>query len=173
MPIEDARAERWAFDGQSLFECNHVKKQLVERKLSADVQQTKLVDGPLTFAFGVAGLSSVFGTPPCPYPFTAKAKELKRQFYFRETTPAANRRDQVWLEAYPRTGRVALTPHKLQLIFRASDMSPIAVKIVQANEKDYVVYSFFDVAVNAPPTPSADDPFHPALPVGWQRKIVD
>jgi TIGR03009 family protein len=167
-PIEQDRAEHWTFDGKSLFEFNQAKSQLIERKLPADVQGAKLVDGPLTFAFGVTGLSSVFGTPPCPYPFTAKAKELKRQFYLRETTPAANRQDQVWLDAYPRYGRVALTPKKFELIFRASDMSPVAVKIVQTNGKDYVVYQFYDIAVNKPTTPG-DDPFHPAKPFGWQK----
>jgi TIGR03009 family protein len=172
-PIEDARAEHWTFDGTSLFEVNHAKSRIVERKLPAGVQGTKLVDGPLTFAFGVGGLCSVFGTPPCPYPFTAKAKELKEQFYLRETTPPANRNDQVWLEAYPRSGRVAFAPSKLELIFRASDMSPVAVKIVQPNDKNYVVYSFFDVAVNGPPASSGDNPFHPAVPVGWQKKIAE
>jgi TIGR03009 family protein len=173
VPIENARAQHWVFDGKSLFELNHAKSQLIERTLPEGVQGTKLVDGPLTFAFGVAGLSSVFGTPPCPYPFTAKAKELKEQFYLRETTPAANQRDQVWLEAYPRSGRAVFPPKKLELIFRAGDMSPLAAKIVQANEKNYVVYSFFDIVVNGPPASSNEDPFHPAVPRGWQKTIAE
>ena len=172
-PIEDARAQRWAVDGKSLFEFNHTRSQLIERTLPDGVQAAKLVDGPLTFAFGVGGLSSVFGAPPCPYPFTAKAKELKEQFYLRETTPPANRGDQVWLEAYPRSARALFTPSKLELIFRASDMSPLSAKIVQSNNKNYVVYSFFDVTVNSPPISPGDDPFHPTVPPGCRKRIAE
>ena len=36
------------------------------------------------------------------------------------------------------------------LIFKASDMSPFALRIVAPNGKDYTVYQFFDVVVNDP-----------------------
>ena len=51
-------------------------------------------------------------------------------------------------------------------------MSPLAMKIVQPNGKDYVVYQFYDIAVNSPPSPPGADSFHPAVPFGWQ-KIVE
>jgi len=172
VPIEDARAEHWAFDGKSIIECNHVKQQIIEHKLPPNFQGTKLVDGPLAFAFPAGVFSSIFGAPARPYPFAAKAKELKEQFYIREITPPAARRTEIWLEAYPRSSRIAAAFQKLQLIFRASDMSPYAMKMVQPNGKDYIVYQFFAVAVNSPPPPPGDDPFHPAVPRGWQ-KIAD
>jgi len=168
--IEDARAEHWVFDGKSLTECNYVRRQIIEHKLPPDFQGTRLVDGPLTFP--PAGLSLVlFGVPANPYPFAAKAKELKKQYYLREITSPAARHDEIWLEAYPRSPALATVFQKLQLIFRANDMSPYAMKMVQPNGKDYIVYQFFDIAVNSPPTPG-DDPFHPAAPHGWQ-KIVE
>ena len=55
-------------------------------------------------------------------------------------------------------------------MFRASDMSPFAMKITQPNGKDYVVYQFYDIVVNSPQKPS-DDPFHPALPKGWEKTV--
>ena len=51
-------------------------------------------------------------------------------------------------------------------------MSPYAMKITQPNGKDYVVYQFYDVVVNGPPAPPGADPFHPTVPIGWQ-KIVE
>jgi hypothetical protein len=42
------------------------------------------------------------------------------------------------------------------------------VKIVQTNGKDYVVYQFYDIAINQPTQPG-DDPFHPAMPSGWKK----
>ena len=168
-PIDDARAEHWAFDGKSIFECNHVKRQIIERKLPPDFQGTNLVDGPLGFAFPAGLFSSVFGGLARPYPFDAKAKPLKEHYYLRETTPPDARHDEIWLEAYPRSSGLLCAFQKLQLIFRASDMSPVAIKIVQLNGKDSVVYQFFNIAVNASSTPPGDDPFHPALPHGWQK----
>jgi hypothetical protein len=58
------------------------------------------------------------------------------------------------------------------LLFRAADTSLVAMKIVQPSGKNYVVYQFFNIAVNGPPSPSGDDPFHPPVPFGW-HKIVE
>jgi hypothetical protein len=120
----------------------------------------------------MAPLLSIVGAPEPsgPWPFSAKAADLKRQYYIREVSPPTEQHEAICLEAYPRTAAVAGWCQKLQLLFRAGDMSPIAMKIVQPNGKDAVVYQFFDVAANAPPP--HDDPFHPAVPLGWQ-KIVE
>jgi TIGR03009 family protein len=172
-PIEDARAEHWVFDGKSIIEYNHKTKRVIEHKLPPDFHGSRILDGPLTFPPAGLVLSSLFGVPasPYPYPFGAKAEELKKQFYLRESTPA-DQHDQIWLEAYPRSSAVAANCQKLQLIFRASDMSPFAMKIVQPNGKDHIVYQFYNIVVNSPSTLPADDPFHPAVPIGW-RKIVE
>ena len=46
------------------------------------------------------------------------------------------------------------------------------MKIVQTNGKDYVVYQFYDMAVNTAATQPGDDPFRPAKAFGW-KKIVE
>ena len=144
---------------------------MIEHRLPANVQGTTLVDGPLTFCFPVGVFASIFGVPPCPYPFGAKSKDLKEQFYIRQITPPAARHDEIWLEAYPRSSTLAAAFQRLDLIFRAKDMSPVAMKLVQPNGKVSIVYGFFDIAVNSPAT-QGGDPFHPAVPAGWQ-KIVE
>jgi TIGR03009 family protein len=171
--IEDTRAEDWAFDGKSIIECNHVRRQVIEHQVAAGVQGTKLVDGPLSFAFPAGQFSSVLGVPACPYPFSASAKALKEQFYLREVAAPADRHDEIRLEAYPRSARLATAFQKLCLIFRASDMSPVAMKIVQRNGKDSVIYQFYDIAVNSPPPSSGDNPFHPARPLGWRTMVEE
>ena len=173
VPIEDARAEHWAFDGKSIFECSHAKRQIIERKLPPDSQGTNLVDGPLGFTFPIALFSPVFGPLARPFPFDAKAKALKEHYYVRQIAPPDGGHDEIVLEAYPRPSGPVCTFQKLQLICRASDMSPVAMKIVQVNGKNYVAYQFFDIVVNAPSTPSGDDPFHPAVPQGWQKVVND
>jgi TIGR03009 family protein len=169
--IEDARAEHWVFDGKSLIECNYVKRQIIERRLPPDLQGTNLADGPLGFAFPAGMFSSVFGPLARPFPLDARAKEFKEHYYIRQIAPPDGQQDHICLEAYPRPSRLVSAFQKVQLICQASDMSPVAMKIVQANGKDYVAYQFFDVAVNASSTPSGDDPFHPAVPRGWQKTV--
>jgi TIGR03009 family protein len=175
VPIADSRAEQWSFDGKSLTEWRYPMRQIIEHKLPAGFQADRFVNGPLTFPYPLVG-SLLFGSrsfePTGPMPFSAKAEDLKRQYYIRKTDSPAELKDQICLEAYPRTAAVAAWHQRIQLIFRASDMSPLAMNIIQPNGKDRIVYQFFNAAVNAPPTPSADDPFHAPIPKGWQ-KIVE
>ncbi|MFZ1937216.1 MAG: hypothetical protein WCB27_01490 [Thermoguttaceae bacterium] len=176
LPIEVARAEHWAFDGKSIFEVDSARAKVVEFRLES--KQVKFdtsgyVNGPLSFCFpgGFYVRILPFGPPPVPCPFGANAHEIKERCYVREITPPAKRQEEIWLEAYPRTmPGIGGLFSKLQLIFRVSDMAPCAIKVVEPNGKDYIVYQFYDMAVNKPLTP--EDPFHPPVPKGW-RKIVE
>jgi TIGR03009 family protein len=174
VPVEDVRAEHWVFDGKSIIEYNHVRKQVIVHQVAANFQRSNLVDGPLAFPFP-AGLFSncFFGSPASVIPFSGKSKLLREQCYIREITPPADRHDQIWLDAYPRSSQFGCNFQKLQLIFRASDMSPVAMKIVQSNGKDCTVYQFFDIAVNTPSPPPDGDPFQAVRPVGWQKIIEE
>ena len=176
--IEPRRAEHWAFDGKSVFEVNSVKRQVIEHRRPRELQGSRLVDGPLSFLFPIGQLYCLTDAAEPnhpPIPFGAKARDIKRQYYLRTITPADRRQDEIWLEAYPRSSGFACWYQKFQLklIFSAKDMSPVAIQIVQpCGRGDYAVYRFYDISLNALPTPPGDDPFHPAVPYGWQ-KIVE
>jgi hypothetical protein len=173
LPIDDMRAEHWAFDGKSIIEVNSLRRQVIEHRLPPGLG-SKLLDGPLTFSSFPTGLFSfMFGISATAGPFGTKAKDLKEQYYLREVTPA-NRRDQIWLEAYPRSSQSVYWCKRLQLIFLAKDMSPVAMRIEEPTGRSgaAVVYSFFAIRVNDQTMPSAGDPFHAPTPMGWQ-KIVE
>ena len=172
-PVENARAEHWTFDGKSIIEYNHRKKAMIVHKLPPEFQGSKLVDGPLAFGVPALAFSSLFGLPvTCPFPFAATAKQLKEQYFLHEVTPRNAPPTRYGSKPIPARERLPASMHHLQLIFRASDMSPFAMRLTQPNGKDYVVYQFYDVAVNKPPKP-ADDPFHPAKPFGRQKMIEE
>ena len=178
VPIQNARAEYWVCNGKSIFEFSPAKELLIEHKLPPEFPGSQLVDGPLAFAFPTSAFSGLFslalGGEPSkqyPFPFGAKAEELKQRYYIHAITPP-NRQDQIWLEAYPRSRQYAPWFQKTQLIFDAKDMSPLAMKIVQPNGKDYTSYQFYDVVINAPPSSANDDLFRPLAPLGW-KTIVD
>lgn len=166
-PINDSRAEHWIFDGKSIFEYNSFRKQVIEYKLPPDIQINRLVDGPLSFGFATSIFHKLFSNkPPAPFPFGAKAEELKQRYFIRIITPH-DAKDQIWLEAYPRGS--SENSSKLQLIFTARNMSPFALRIVDPNGRDYMVYQFLNVVVDGPPSATDDNPFRPAVPPGWQR----
>jgi len=171
-PIDDCRAEHFVFDGKSVFEFNRHKKILIEYQLPMELEGIHFVDGPLGFSFVSALIQRCFFRIPLyPYPFGAKAEELRQCHYVR-TMPPPNRSDEIRLEAYPRSRQFASQHQKIQLIFAAKDMSPVALKIMQPNGKDCTVYEFFDLVINETPSRATDDPFHPTAPLGWQ-KIVE
>jgi TIGR03009 family protein len=181
VPIEDARGERWIYDGKSIFEFSAAKKQLIEHKLPNELQGMRLVDGPLAFApvpFAVRWRTTSrfpwigFDVSPVsqPFPFGAKVEQLKQQYYIRVITPP-DQQEQIWLEAFPRDRQAASFCRNVQLIFHAKDMSPFALRIVQPNGKDYTVYQFYGVHVNQW-RDFDGDPFVPALPLGW-KKVVE
>jgi TIGR03009 family protein len=175
VPIDDGRMEHWAFDGKSIIEWRHTRREIIEHRLPADIQASRIISGPLTFPFSTLGWLFL-GDPPSdaggPVPFSAKAKDLKEHYCIRQLASPSEPKDQIRLEAYPRTRMSAACFQRVELIFQAADMSPRAMKLVQPNGKDSVVYEFYDVAVNAPLV-SSDDPFHPTVPSGWQKKIAE
>jgi TIGR03009 family protein len=178
LPIGDSRADHWLCDGKSIWQYIAAKKQVKEYKLPLELPAGRVLDGPLAFAFPAAAFWNVFhsGSPssPTPFPFAAHAKVLKQQYYIRVVTPADSPAE-IWLEAVPHSGHVAACMcHKLVLIFKASDMSPYALRIVAPNAKDYTVYQFYDIAVNAFDVTvngaplSGKEASRPIVPPGWQ-----
>ena len=153
VPIEDTRAEHWISDGKSIFEMNHLKRQMIEHKLPPELQGKAIVDTPLPFLFG------------------ADAQKLRDRYFLRLITPA-DVKGEIWLEAYPRYQRDAASFHHAQLIIVTQGMKPHALKLIQPNAKDCVAYVFFDVVVNDPLRMFRGNPFRASLPSGW-RSIVE
>ena len=108
---------------------------------------------------------------PLPFLFGAEAKKLKQRYFLRIITPA-NAKGQIWLEAFPRYQQDAANIHVAQFIIAAHDMSPVGLRLIQPNEKDYVSYQFYNIVVNNPLRLFKGDPFRASTPLGWQ-KIVE
>ena len=125
-----------------------------------------MVRGPLTVSLSFGSGSCVIAWSGL-IPFGDKAETLKKHFFIRDITPA-KAKDQIWIEAYPRTSRAYCD--NFQLICRAKDMMPLAFKIIEPNKMNSVAYQFYDIKVNDPKSPG-DDPFQPPTPKGWQKSV--
>ena len=153
MPIEEARAEDWKSDGKSIIEYNHKKKLMTVHVLPTEMQGKAIADGPLPFLFG------------------STAKQLDQRYFIRLVTPPKLVGQQIWLEAYPRWQQDAANFHLAQLII-TNKMEPYALKLIQPNGKDFIVYQFYDAVINDPMRIFRGDPFRANKPFGW-RSVVE
>ena len=152
--IDPRRAEHWISDGKSIIEFDHVKKLVTVHKLPPERQGKAIADTPLPFLFG------------------SEAQKLKQRYFIRIVTPREVQ-GQIWLEAYPRGQQDAANFHHAQFIITAQGMSPYALKLIQPNEKDYVVYEFYEIVMNEPFRIFGSDPFRPVTPFGWQKLVEE
>jgi len=152
------REEQWICNGESIFQFDYQKKQLIEHKLPPDLRGQAISEGPLPFVFG------------------AKADTLKRRYYVRIVTPP-NAEGQIWLEAWPRWQADAANFQRATVILTADEMLPFAIELVAPNGKSRTVYRLQDPKVNArnlldPLNLFKQSWLNPRTPVGW-KKIVE
>ena len=153
--VNGERPEQWVSDGNSIFEFNHQKRQLIEHKLPPEMQGKAIEDGPLPFLFG------------------AQAEKLKRRYWIRLLPPPRGVQNQIWLEAYPRHQQDAANFQRAELILNAQDLLPLGMQLHLPNGKSRTSYTFYGVVVNDP-NPLRflkGDPFSPKSPLGWTRVI--
>jgi TIGR03009 family protein len=154
VPIDNARAEHWICDSQSVFEYSHVKKQLIEHKLPPELQGKAIVDSPL------------------PFLFTSSAEKLKQRYWIK-VVPLPDVKDQIWLLAYPRFQQEARNFHCAEFVLQRDGMSPFAMNLVQRNGKDRIAYQFSNVVINDPLRLFKGNPFQAKMPLGWQKIVED
>ncbi|MEN6457877.1 MAG: TIGR03009 domain-containing protein [Thermoguttaceae bacterium] len=148
--IDPMRAEHWLCDGTSIYQYIPSKKRVEQHKLPPELRGKAIANSPLPFLFG------------------SDAQNLKQRYYIRLVTPPAGVNDQIWLEAFPRSQQDAANFSSATLILGAKDLSPCGLEMIQPNKKDFVRYSFENVAINAWRGPFGGDPFRPFTPWGWQ-----
>jgi TIGR03009 family protein len=144
--------EHWVCDGQSIWEYNHDKKQLIERRLPPEMQGKAIQDGPLPFLFG------------------AQADKLLARYWMRIITPPTVQ-GAVWLEAFPKHQADAANFSKARLILDGTTLFPQAIEVHLPNGKSWHVHQFHDNQVNAAPLLRffQGDFARPSLPRGWVK----
>jgi TIGR03009 family protein len=144
--------EHWVCDGQSIWEYNHEKKQLIERRLPPEMQGKAIADGPLPFLFG------------------AQADKLLARYWMRIVTPPTVQ-NQIWLEAFPRHQADAANFHRATVILDGVTLLPSAIEVHLPNGKSRHVHQFHNNVVNNGGLLQffKGDFSKPALPRGWTK----
>ncbi len=101
--------EHWICDGKSVFELDGSKKVLTERLLPPSMQGMQIADGPLPFMFG------------------ASRKKIEDRYWVREVAPGAERKNEIWLEVYPKDRTDAASFQKLIVILDQIKFRPVGL----------------------------------------------
>lgn len=153
--VDGDRPEQWICDGQSVFEFNYQRKELIEHRLPPELQGKSIVDGPLPFMFG------------------AQAEKLSQRYYLRIVQQ--NDPGQIMLEAFPRLQRDAANFSRVFVMLDVKTLQPTAVKIFEPSGQSQTVYAFQNPLVNFkdPLIFLKGDPFFAKPPgLDW-RRVVD
>jgi TIGR03009 family protein len=145
--------EHWVCDGQSIWEYNYEKKQLIERRLPPELQGKAIADGPLPFLFG------------------AQADKLLARYWMRVVPPPPNAQNQIWLEAFPKHQADAANFRRATVILDGVTLLPQAIEVRLPNGKSWHVHQFQNSLVNNnnPLRFFQGDFAKPALPRGWVK----
>jgi TIGR03009 family protein len=145
--------DHWVCNGESIFEFNAAKRQLIERPLAPGMRGKAIVDGPLPFVFGT------------------KADQLKRRYWMRDITPADQANRKIWLEAWPKFQTDAANFQHAIVILDARQFMPEALRIVLPDGKNRQEYAFQNIQVNDPLSILKGDFLPPITPLGWTKVV--
>lgn len=151
--VQPERAEHWVCNGQSVFEYNHARRQVIEYPLPPELRGQAITNGPLPFLFG------------------ARAEDLRRRYFLRIITPPDLQGKQIWLEAWPRFQGDAANFQRAHLVLSTPGMTPFALNVYSPNGKGRTAYQFYDIKTNEPSWWLGRNPFEGAVPFGWQKVV--
>lgn len=154
--------QHWLCDGNSVFELDGLQKQLKELVLPESMRGVQIADGPLPFMFG------------------ASRKKIQDRYWVREVMAAPGRKNEYWLEVYPKQRDDAASFQKITVILDQNSFMPMHLNVFppgydpKANPAR-TVYSFAEMQVNQIGDRGKElfnQFISPKLPKGW-KKVVE
>jgi TIGR03009 family protein len=145
--------DHWVCNGESIFEFNAAKRQLIERPLAPGMRGKAITDGPLPFVFGT------------------KADQLKRRYWMRDVTPREEVNRKIWLEAWPKFQQDAANFQHAIVVLDQKLFMPDALRIVLPDGKNRQEYGFENIQVNDPLSILKGDFLPPITPLGWTKVV--
>ncbi len=161
-PLATESNEHWICDGTSIYELNGAKKQLIQQQLPPELQGKKIADGPLPFMFG------------------AEKAKLQQRYWIREVKPPAERQNEYWFVAYPKTREDAASYQKLRVILDGKNFLPTALEVYPPNydvrtNPSRTVYTFEGREVDSlihRGRQFFDRFISPKTPRGWKKVVM-
>ncbi|MDR1480267.1 MAG: hypothetical protein LBJ00_15125 [Planctomycetaceae bacterium] len=147
-------AEKTIIDGQSFFFYDFPAKKVVQYKMSPEVMNHTIANGPFPLIFG------------------AKAADMKKRFSMKIVTNPDYREKEIWLWAVPLTTEDQREFAKIEIRLDKRTMNAMALKRIDSNEKSYTTYTLQNPRINGR-FAKLDVFFHPDVPRGWKLEVQD
>lgn len=126
--------EYWICDGKYVHILDQNEKKCVKHELPPQMRGNAIYLSPLPFLFGV------------------KADEIKKRYWIRPLPLPEDRKNEIWLEAYPRRADDAANYQRVQVVLDVSDLMPKGLIVFLPNwrpeAKHSELYEFNDRQVN-------------------------
>lgn len=126
--------EYWICDGKYVHILDQNEKKCTKYELPPNMRGNAIYLSPLPFLFGV------------------KATEIKNRYWIRPVPPPEGRKDEVWLEAYPRRPDDAGNYQRVQVVLDIKDFMPKGLIVFLPNWRPQAhhseLYEFEDRKVN-------------------------
>jgi TIGR03009 family protein len=127
--------EYWICDGKYVHILDQNEKKCTKYELPPNMRGNTIYLSPLPFLFGV------------------KAEEIKSRYWVRPVVPPPDRKDEVWIEAYPRRADDAANYQRVQVVLDMKDWMPKGLIVFlpnwRANAQHRELYEFDDRQINA------------------------
>lgn len=158
--------DHWVCDGKSVFTFVASRKKVVKTALPPELQGEGIIDGPLPFFMG------------------ANAKRMKDRYWIHVITPPeATKRNEYWLEAYPKRQEEA-ADHKFVHVIIDEKFLPKALKLFppeyggSSGSSRYSTLVFDEREVNwsilkEQLLPFMREFYEPKVPRGWEMEVAE
>jgi TIGR03009 family protein len=146
--------EYWVCDGNAVYEFNHEKKQLIERRLPEELKGKAISNSPLPFVFGTT------------------AAKMRERYWMRLKTPRDLVGVETQLEIEPIYAEDRANYQTATVILEDKTMLPkaLSLKLPNGNSTNY---GFDRAAVNKTLKKLLGAFDVPRLPAGWKRVVED
>lgn len=153
--FEEKDAEHWVCDGNAVYEFNHEKQQLIERRLPNDLKGKAISNSPLPFVFGTT------------------ADRMRQRYWMHLITPKAVIGREIWLQVEPIYPEDRANYQRAMVILDEKRLLPKAVslELPNGNKTNYVFDD--DPSINNPLKKFWGNFNVPRTPAGWKRIVEE
>lgn len=153
--LEDIDGEHWVCDGNAVYEFDHEKKQLIERRLPDELKGKAISNSPLPFVFGTT------------------ADKMRQRYWMRLMTPAAAVGKEIWLQVEPIYPEDRANYQRATVVLDEKRMLPKAVSLELPNGS-FTNYMFDpDASINNPLKKVLGYFKVPSTPSGWKHIVEE
>ena len=147
--------EYWVCDGNAVYEFNHDKKQLIERRLPKELKGKAISNSPLPFVFGTT------------------AAQMRQRYWMCLVTPQELIGKEIWLRVEPKYPEDRANYQTATVVLADKQMLPTALSLTLPGNGNRINYVFDPPSINNLVKQLLRWFEVPSTPRGWKRVVEE